>query len=139
MQRTTLRDTYETSHIGADRRDSWRTGIHALVIDPRCLIVQARRTLLNQVPTISMVRPSWTSSTDSIATSLPLALKLGPSILLIQAFSACQRRTGWRSSFSQNDGHIPPVGTPLTMLAYQAHKRFVLRVAALEHDVGVFP
>ena len=68
-----------------------------------------------------MVSPSWTSSTDSIATSLPLALKLGPSILLIQAFSACQRSTGWRSSFISMMVTLRRSATPLTMLSYQSH------------------
>ena len=48
---------------------------------------------------ISIVSPSCTSSTDSIAISLPAALKVGPSIVLIQAYSACQRRVGCRASF----------------------------------------
>ena len=66
-----------------------------------------------------------------------VALSAGPSILLIQAFSACQRITSLRASFMQDDrARCDGRSTPFAMLRYQCQSVVVLRVAALQHDVA---
>jgi hypothetical protein len=57
----------------------------------------------------SIVSPSCVISTDSTLTSLPLALKLGPSILVTQALLQCQRFIG-HCSLRRNRPRRAPCG-----------------------------